>query len=360
MRILHVINSLCIGGAEKLLTEIIPLQNKGNIADTLLLNGAKCPFKKYLIDNGYLVHSVGMNNNIYNPIIILKIIPYLKKYDVIHVHLFPAQYWIIFAKLISFSKVKLITTEHNTYNRRRNIIFFKYLDKFIYSFFDKIICISPEVKQSLCEYLPILNKSAIIIYNGINLDVYKKAKGYTKSDFISCLKENDKLIVQVSRFSEQKDQDTVIKAIKILHSDYYVAFIGDGNRKNICEKLAFNLGVSDRVHFLGNRMDIPAILKTSDLVILSSHWEGFGLAAVEGMASERPILVSNVPGLSEVVANSECLFTSGNSEELAFKIQEIFSSNQKYNANIMANTQKAFLFDINNMVIQYEEVYLSL
>ena len=105
----------------------------------------------------------------------------------------------------------------------------------------------------------------------------------------------------VARFSEQKDQPTLIKAIKELPENVHLLLIGEGTLKQKNENLAKEIGVSDKVHFLGFRNDVERILKTVDIVVLSSNWEGFGLAAAEGMAAGKPVIASKVEGLREIV-----------------------------------------------------------
>ena len=105
MKILHLINNLNTGGAEKLLLETLPLYNqKGIKVDLLLLDGKDYPFLKELNNqNCCTIYNLG-KASAYNPFLIFKIIPYLKRYDLIHAHLFPTLYWLAFAKLISFNK----------------------------------------------------------------------------------------------------------------------------------------------------------------------------------------------------------------------------------------------------------------
>ena len=120
MRILQLINNLNTGGAEKLILETIPLFNKQNIqTDLAFLNGYDYPFLKILKNlKCCSIFSLG-NKSVYNPILIFKIIPHLKKYDLVHVHIFPSLYCVALAKMISFSEVKLVYTEHSTSNNRR-------------------------------------------------------------------------------------------------------------------------------------------------------------------------------------------------------------------------------------------------
>jgi len=165
MKVLHVINSLHIGGAEKLLVDFIPLVNKDGVnAEVLLLDGTSTKFKERLISQCETpVYSLGAS--IYNPVHVFRIIRYLKGYDLVHVHLFPALYFVALAKLLSFSRTPIIFTEHSTMNKRMCNRFFALVDKWIYSFYSRIICITEEVKQSLIFNLGIKEDRLEIINN---------------------------------------------------------------------------------------------------------------------------------------------------------------------------------------------------
>ena len=139
--------------------------------------------------------------------------------------------------------------------------------------------------------------------------------------------------------------------------------MGDGERKNDLISLVNLLGLENRVLFLGLRMDVANLLKSVDLVVLSSHYEGLSLASVEGMASGKPFLASNVPGLRDVVEGAGLLFEQGNAEELASKIIELMHNSELYKQ--IANTcqERAQQYDVQVMVnkhIQlYQEVYAN-
>ncbi|WP_082021825.1 glycosyltransferase family 4 protein [Sphingobacterium sp. T2] len=111
---------------------------------------------------------------------------------------------------------------------------------------------------------------------------------------------------------------------------YYLLLVGDGVRKNELVKLVNENNLGNRVHFLGVRNDVNSILKSVDYVVVSSHWEGFGLAAVEGMAAQKPVLASNVKGLGEVVNGAGILFEKGNEQSLAENILTLHSNPLRY------------------------------
>lgn len=359
MKILHIINSLEIGGAEKLIVDLVPrLRSSSNIIEVLLLNGIDTPLKQKLLSEGIHIVSLGTGINIYNPWLSVKLIKYINKYDIVHVHLFPAQYWVAIAKVLSFSKVKLITTEHSTNNRRRNLFAFKYIDRFIYNQYSKIICISDSVTNNLSAHIDKKSTRIITISNGVNTLSYINAKRVDRYEVLG-KSITGPLLVQVANFRKSKDQDTVIRAISILPNEYQLALMGDGIRKGICENLAKDLGVADRVHFLGVRNDVPEILNASDLVVMSSHWEGFGLAAVEGMASGKPTIASDVSGLSEIVEGAGLLFKHGNFKQLSYIIKQLMSEPELYKDVAYKCKERAMQYNISRMADQYEMIYLS-
>jgi len=157
MKLLQITNSLHSGGAEKLVADTsILFKKKYNIeVEILVLDGTETNFYKRIAAEGSIpIHTLGRGyKNIYNPINSFRLTKYLKKFDIVHVHLFPALYWVGFAKILLNSKTKFIITEHNTTNRRRKHPIFKKLDLFIYKRYDKIITISDAVDVSLKEHL---------------------------------------------------------------------------------------------------------------------------------------------------------------------------------------------------------------
>src|SRR5690554_5932207 len=184
MRVLQVINSLSTGGAEKLILDTVPLyQQKGIVMDVLCLTDSKSSFMYELKAKTSGDIFALSDGSVYNPLHIFRITPYLKKYDIIHLHLFPALYWVVLAKWFSFSKAKLIFTEHSTHNNRREKKLFQIIDRIIYKGLHQIITISPDVDKSLKTHLRVKKNNIHLISNGVNISKFAEAKAYNKSDF---------------------------------------------------------------------------------------------------------------------------------------------------------------------------------
>jgi len=362
MKILHIINNLGSGGAEKLLEDIIPiLDEKEDVeVELLLLTGENNVFEESLRDKGIKINILDLNN-IYNPKNIILIINFIKNsnFDIIHAHLFPTLYWTSLAsKFIINKEFKLIYTEHNTHNKRRDHFFFKPIEKFIYNEYDEIISISSEVKRKLIKWLKIKNKDKVtIIENGIDTQKFKNAERYLKNDLCPNCCEDDIFITMVGRFSEQKDQKTLIKVMKELGDHTHLILVGEGQLINEHKKYTKKLNLDKRVHFLGFRDDVERVLKTSDIIVLSSHWEGFGLVAVEGMAAGKPVLASNVKGLKEIVEGAGLLFEQGNVNYLKKIINKLIHDADFYQKISQRCSIHSGNYDIENMVQNLLEVY---
>jgi len=365
VKVLHVINSLRSGGAEKLLEDLLPRMNgqEGVQIEVLLLTDKGNVFDKGLREAGIPIYVVPLKS-VYNPLNIFYLRRYIlkNKYDVVHVHLFPAFYWISFACIaLGRNKPKLVLTEHSTYNRRRKYAFLRPFERYVYYTYGRLISISSQTQSNLMQWLKVSNTTKfIVIENGISLDKFKQATPYEKSKIASGLKESDKLVIMVARFTEQKDQSTVIKAMLDLPEDIHLLLIGEGPLLEENRSLVSKLGLQNRVHFLGFRDDVPRLLKSSDVVVLSSHWEGFGLAALEGMAAVKPVVVSDVPGLREVVYGAGLLFKPGDNKDLSIKMAQLFHDQCLYDEVSKRCMEMAENYSIQKTVQGYIDVYKSL
>lgn len=331
--------------------------DRGIHVELLLLNNTETSFFQNLMIRvpGLKVHKFNNNWSIYNPLYIFKLKPYLNKFDIIHVHLFPVFYWAAFAKVLSLKKHKLIYTEHNTSNRRRKNPILKRVDKFIYKRYNRIITISDSVDDILRLYLKNDQLKITKIYNGIDLEAVKIASGYNKEEL--GLKSEIKLLIQVSSFTPQKNQSTLIKSLVGLNADIHLVLVGDGPLKEEAVKLTTALKLSDRVHFLGIRNDVPKLLKTADIVVLSSHFEGLSLACLEGLASGRPFIGSHVNGITEVIQNAGILFENNDVKSLQNAITTLFSNRSLYDKTVENCLRASEQYDIKKLIENHLMLY---
>ena len=163
----------------------------------------------------------------------------------------------------------------------------------------------------------------------------------------------------VAAFRKQKDQQTLIRAFSLLPVNFRLQLVGDGDIELIerNKDLTRRYNLSTRVVFMGMRTDIPAILHSSDIIVLSSHYEGLSLSSLEGMMSGRPFVASDVEGLHEIVDGYGLLFPHGDAQALADIILKL--SEDKVFATLIAQKcqERARQFDINVMAEKYMNVY---
>lgn len=357
LKVLHIINSLHTGGAEKLIISTLPLLiQKGIQVDLLLLNGEETPFLKALEKESDICIKF-LGKSFFNPLYIFRLMPYFKEYDLIHVHLFPSMYFVALAKLLSFSKTTILFTEHSTSNRRLQNRIFRPLERMIYSMYTAIVCISESVKITLQHKIGGSDDKYTVINNGIQVAQINQALAYDRPQF--GFNDADKLICMVSAFRKEKDHETLIQTLEYLPKNYKLLLIGDGERLETVKQFASSLGVAKRVTFLGLRSDVYSLIKMCDIAVLSSHWEGFGLAAAEAMACGTPTIASNVNGLAQVVSGGGMLFEKGNTTELASKIVSL--EDKDYYSNIQKRCiEKAKKYDLHNTVNHLLDLYKKL
>ena len=356
MKIIHVIGTLEIGGAEKLLKDLLPeLKKKENDVSLLVIGSGSSFFIDYLENQGVEVMLLN-KSNIYNPINIFSIFNSLKNYKYIHVHLFPSLYFISFIKILDSKKV-LFYTEHNTTNKRRGKWYFKYLEVVLYKRYSKVISISRDTQLNLLEWLSIDKdlERFCVIGNGVNIEEYSSAEPALLKESI-----NKRVILMVSRFSKQKDHETLIKAFRIIANkkkDVILFFAGEGQTLVDMRKIVEDHSLSNDVCFLGARYDVPNLMALSDIGVQSSNWEGFGLTAVEFMASGTPLVASDVKGLSEVVQNGGLLFKQGDYNGLAKIILNLLDDEHFYQEISIKGIDKSQLYSCENMANSYFEIY---
>lgn len=357
MKILQVITSLLTGGAETLLVDIVSdLRQQGHDVDVVLFDGEETPLKERLRSTGCKIYSFSMKRSFYNPWYIIKLRRLIQNYDIVHTHNFSPQ---LFTAIASIGKkVKRVTTEHNTSNRRVAWRWYRPIDRWMYNRYQRVVCISDKAEENLMILMGNHLKTSIqTIYNGINLQKFQNGKPLN----LSPDEMGKKMIVMVAAFRPQKDQDTLIQAMTLLPKDHYMLWlVGDGERKNEVEALAKNLHVEDSVKFLGLRTDVPDILKTADFIVMSSHYEGLSLSSIEGMSAGKPFIASDVDGLHEITKDAGLLFPEGDAQTLADIIQQLSSDPEYYKQIADQCYARAQQYDIRKTVQEYLKVYQNL
>ena len=346
-----------IGGAEQMVSELLPrLRKCGHNVELLLFDGTRSSLYDHIEQEGITIHTLGKGAiQMWNPLHVFRLRKFLhrKKFDIVHTHNTPCQ--LLTALVAGKNAPMLITTEHNTFNRRRNWRWYAAIDRWMYGRYDYVICVGEKVKENLTARLckNINSANIAVVPNGVDL------KRFSDSVLYSSKKRDEYIIIMVAAFRKQKDQPTLLRAMQYLSDNYVLWFAGDGEQKKECEKLADSLGISRRVSFLGDRVDVPQLLATADVVVLSSHYEGMSLSCIEGMASGKPFIASDVEGLHDIVG-AGLLFPHEDYKRLAELIRQI-CENKEYGSKVATRCrERAMQYDIENVVTGYEKIYYKL
>ena len=360
MKILHIITSLRTGGAERIVTDLCPcLQKTGDEVSVLLLDGTRTGLYDQLEHAGIHIDSLSKGwRAMRNPFLLPRLLRYLKNnsFDIAHTHNTFCQFLAAAASV--FYPLALVTTEHNTSNRRRQWNWFRPIDRWMYDKYRKIICVGEETKKALVAHLPDCSGKTAIISNGINLESFRHAPADKELSSFDGFK-----ILMVAAFRAQKDHATLIRAMEYLPDEYRLFLAGgaetleDEKTLQSCQELVKAMNLENQVTFLGVREDVPQLLATCDVAVLSSHYEGFGLSAVEAMASGKVLIASDVESLTTLVGGAGLLFPQGDAEALATLIREVCENPEKAREIGRKCRERATQYDIAETATRYHALY---
>jgi len=355
LTVIHVITSPCGGGAELLVRELTKRTNELgiNCKAVYFNNWAECAKTIKLSENEEC-----LNISYQSPFAIIKLRKFLKlelvenSSLIVHAHLTWPMFFVPLA-CIGLA-VKLVFTEHSPTNKRRNIFFFNYLEKLFYNRYNSIIAITDGVKKSLLNWVGIsISGKLTKIYNGARFFTYKERKQL--SDRIKFL--------SIGSLLPLKGFEKAIKALSKLQGiNWQYEIVGSGPLRSDLEKLIISLNLKDKVILSGWSTNLEEKYHNSDIQLIPSRFEGFGLIAVEGMSTGLPIIASDIPGLNEVVSSSieSCFLVKdiNNIDAWVDQIKLCINALEKDSANI---SKQSYLhsqkFSLDKMTESYYNLY---
>lgn len=285
------------------------------------------------------------------------------KLDILHVHYaIPHAAVAYMAKKILISQgryVPVVTTLHGTdITLVGNNSAFAPVVEFSINKSDGVTAVSQSLKDDTLRLFNI-QRDIRVVYNFIDFDRFRKTD---KEHFKKIIApEGERILAHTSNFRKVKRVDDVIQIFKRVHEQVpsKLLMIGDGPERQAVERLSRELGIAREVRFLGKQDAIEELLAICDLFLIPSENESFGLAALEAMACEVPVISSNSGGLPEVNIHGETGFLSspGNVDEMAGYAIQLLSDEemlQKFRANALRQAKR---FDIENILPHYEAYY---
>src|SRR5690606_20232446 len=255
--------------------------------------------------------------------------------------------------------IPIVTTLHGTdITLVGNHPFYKPAVTFSINKSDVVTSVSKSLKDDTNRLFDI-EKNIHVIPNFIDLTKYKKQFADCGRSIMAA--DHERIITHVSNFRKVKRIDDVIKVFhgiqKVLPAR--LIMVGEGPEKENAEEMCQKLGIADKVAFLGNSNEVDKILCYSDLFLLPSETESFGLAALEAMVNEVPVISSDTGGIPEVNKHGVSGFLSpvGAVDEMIENSLYILSDDQRLDQFKIQARNQASIFDINYVVPLYEEIY---
>ncbi len=223
---------------------------------------------------------------------------------------------------------------------------------------DILTAVSDNLKSETYKNFDI-DKEIEVIHNFVDVKRFNRKPVDAFKKLIA--PNGEKIIVHASNFRKVKRVDDVIRTfIKIQEKiPAKLLLLGDGPERPYAESLCRDCVICDKIKFLGKQEQMEDILPIADLFLLTSEYESFGLAALEAMAAEVPVISTNAGGLPEIVIDGYCGYMSnvGDIDDMCKNALEIFKDEETTNhfkANALAQAKR---FDIGNIVPQYEALY---
>ena len=283
--------------------------------------------------------------------------------DVLHVHYaIPHAYAAYMAKKILNEKgykIPIVTTLHGTdITLVGNHPFYKPAVTFSINKSDIVTCVSKSLMEDTREFFGI-KREIKVIPNFIDIDKYDKKHNLCERNMIA--DGDEKIIIHVSNFRPLKRILDVLKIFQKINEkiNSKLIMVGDGPDKKKAEEFLRKHNLKNSVIFLGKTNQVDEILCSSDLFLLPSEKESFGLAALEAMALKVPVISTNTGGLKDLNINGNSGYTSdvGDINSMAENAIKILSDNsleKKYRSQAFENAKK---YDIKKVIPLYEKIY---
>ena len=340
MKVLHVINSNGIAGAEKHLLHLLPgLQNHGIEASLLIIcpPAAEGVFRDFAKQLQYMKVRVDIISakKFLSFSLLRKISKYIKTqhHYFIHSHLIRTDLLLVIVKRLFCTKMFIISTLHgyqesvaNLYTQKRVIIkknSFYFLSKLVLRHIDLPLTVSHSMATFFVDY-KLTPKPMAVVRHGLNVP-------RTELPETVSLPKKDKTLIVVGRLTHIKGQHELLKSMPAVLAEYPLTklqLVGEGPDKEKLQQQAFNLGIEDHIEFLGFQKDPFQFIKAADVVIIPSLHESFGLVYIEAMALQKAIISFDIPIATEILQHkkSALVVPKGDTELLAKSITNILSS----------------------------------
>lgn len=259
----------------------------------------------------------------------------IKKYkpDIVYAH--SSKAGVVGRMADIFNKNKCIYNPHgwafNMNCSRKKQNFYSFIEKLMVPFSDKIVCISDAERDSALKRKIAKEKKLKVIFNGVDVKEFEdNVKPPVKREELN-IPEDAFVVGMVGRISQQKAPDIFIRMANELKDkipNLHLVIVGDGEMKDEILSFAEKNGLSDSLHIAGWVDNPLSYVKTFDIAVLLSRWEGFGLAIPEYMMAEKPVVATNIDAIPNIVKDGEngLLVPVDDYKVAAEKVMELYNN----------------------------------
>lgn len=366
MKIVHLITTLDVGGAEKHLLWLGAAQvERGHEVAVVWFKGQGSLGEEFRL-GGMAVHHVTMQSGrqLLSAAAGLRVLLRELAPDVVHTHLLKAD--ALGAWVAPRADVPVLVSSKHNDERALLSRPVGWVHGWLTQRVDRVIALSDHVARFVARHGHVPSSKITRIYYGVDAEALLPSRSRAEVRDELGLADEQPLLICVGRLAPQKDHPTLLAALARLPEAVTLLVVGGdpfGDGEARLKALADKLGLAGRARFLGIRHDVPDLLAASDLFVLPSLWEGLGLVFLEAMAVQLPIVASNVSAIPEVVSDgvSGWLVPPGDVPALARAIEDALRDDHDRLARGLAGSMRlAERFALPAMVDQTLAVYEQL
>jgi glycosyltransferase involved in cell wall biosynthesis len=364
-RVVHVVGGLGLGGGQKLTALVAAGLHRAGYDVTVINLAADGEYEDYLRLQGVPVVCLGMRggrglrSTFANLVGVLSLWTVLRRgrWDIVHTHMFRTA--LVTVPLGRLLGARLIGTSHRIYYPRWQ----PRLERLLSRWQEAIVVDSAAVGDILRAETRIEQRKYVVIHNGIDPEEFSDTPAADAARSALSLPSRVLVITCVAHLATHKGQQHLLEAFALVagrHPDANLLLVGDGPLRAQLARRSAELGLAGRVHLPGARRDLPVVLAASDVVVLPSVFEGFGIVQAEAMHLGLPVLATNHGGSVEVVEDGRTgyLVPFGDVEGLAERLEWLLADPERRAEMGRAGKERAdTLFTREAMVQKYDSLY---
>lgn len=350
MRVVHLHRMRAISGSERHLLTLLPaLAERGFDVSFVGLDDPAFDPEPFYGALGVEAIRLPAPRDL-DPLLLARLVRGLRA-DVVHTHLVHAD--VYGGVAAALRGAKLVSTKHNDDPFRLGP--FRYVERGLGRLASRIVTITDSLRRFTVERVGLPAAKVTTIHYG--MDELPAAWGENPAPD---LPDGARVLLAVSRLTEQKGLDVAVRALPSLPEDTALVVLGEGPEREALTALADELGVAGRLHLRGREPDVAAWLRRASVLVHPARWEGFGLAVLEAMLAGLPVVASKVSSLPELVVDGETglLVRPDDPAALALGIARALDDRDRLGAAALARAHADF--SVAKMADRTAELYRSL